>query len=248
MTALTCFKAYDIRGRLGIDLDENIAYRIGAAFAVALEAKTVILGRDVRASSEELSKSVAQGLIDQGCDVLDVGLSGTEEMYFATTHFGADGGICVTASHNPMDYNGMKMVRTGSAPLDAATGLQRIKELSEANAFEKSPTLGKIIDVSEGARAAYVERTCQFVDISALKALKILVNAGHGTAGPTFDAIAARLADLRAPLHFERIFHEPDGSFPQGIPNPLLPENRPATSRRASKSPNTAVADKDPSL
>jgi phosphomannomutase len=224
MTALTCFKAYDIRGRLGIDLDENIAYRIGAAFAVALEAKTVILGRDVRASSEELSKSVAQGLIDQGCDVLDVGLSGTEEMYFAT------------------------MVRTGSAPLDAATGLQRIKELSEANAFEKSPTLGKIIDVSEGARAAYVERTCQFVDISALKALKILVNAGHGTAGPTFDAIAARLADLRAPLHFERIFHEPDGSFPQGIPNPLLPENRPATSRRASKSPNTAVADKDPSL
>ena len=111
MSDLTCFKAYDIRGRLGIDLDENIAYRIRAAFAVALEAKTVILGRDVRASSEELARSVTQGLIDQGCDVIDLGLSGTEEMYFATTHFGADGGICVTASHNPMDYNGMKMVR-----------------------------------------------------------------------------------------------------------------------------------------
>jgi phosphomannomutase len=229
MTPLTCFKAYDIRGRLGIDLDECIAYRIGAAFAVALNAKTVVLGRDVRASSEALAKGVAQGLIDQGCDVLDLGLSGTEGMYFATTHFGADGGICVTASHNPMDYNGMKMVRAGSAPLDAATGLARIKELAEINAFEKRAEPGKMRDVAGEARAAYVERICQFVDISALKPLKILVNAGHGTAGPTFDAIADRLAELGAPLVFERLFHEPDGSFPQGIPNPLLPENRPAT-------------------
>ena len=229
MTPLTCFKAYDIRGRLGIDLDESIAYRIGAAFAVALGAKTVILGRDVRASSEELAKSVAQGLIDQGCDVLDLGVSGTEEMYFATTHFGADGGICVTASHNPMDYNGMKMVRAGSAPLDAASGLARIKELAEANTFEKSASLANIRDVAEEARAAYVESICQVVDVPALKPLKILVNAGHGTAGPTCDAIADRLADLGAPLVFERLFHEPDGTFPQGIPNPLLPENRPAT-------------------
>ena len=229
MSNLTCFKAYDIRGRLGINLDEDIAYRIGAAFAVALKAKTVILGRDVRASSEELAKSVAQGLIDQGCEVLDLGLSGTEEMYFATTHFGADGGICVTASHNPMDYNGMKMVRAGSAPLDAASGLARIKELAEANPFKNNATIGKIRDVAEKARAAYVTRICRFVDISALKPLKILVNAGHGTAGPTFDAIAERLAYLGAPLVFERRFHEPDGTFPQGIPNPLLPENRPAT-------------------
>ena len=229
MTPLTCFKVYDIRGRLGIDLDENISYRIGAAFAVALEAKTVVLGRDIRASSEELAKSVAQGLIDQGCDVLDLGLSGTEEMYFASTHFGADGGICVTASHNPMDYNGIKMVRAGSAPLDAASGLASIKELAEANAFEKRATIGKLHDIAEEARAAYVERICQFVDRSALKPLKILVNAGHGTAGPTFDAIAARLTDLGAPLVFERLFHEPDGTLPQGIPNPLLPENRPAS-------------------
>lgn len=150
-------------------------------------------------------------------------------MYFATTHFGADGGICVTASHNPMDYNGMKMVRARSAPLDAASGLARIKELAEANEFEKRATLGKVRNTAEEARAAYVERICQFVDISALKPLKILVNAGHGAAGPTFDAIAARLADLGAPLVFERLFHEPDGSFPQGIPNPLIPENRPAT-------------------
>lgn len=229
MTPLTCFKAYDIRGRLGMDLNEGIAYWIGSAFAVALNAKTVVLGRDIRASSEALANCVTQGLIDQGCEVLDLGLSGTEEMYLATNHFGSDGGICVTASHNPMDYNGMKMVRAGSAPLDAASGLARIKELAEANAFEKRATIGKIRDVAEEARAAYVERICQFVDISALKPLKILVNAGHGTAGPTFDAIAERLAELGAPLQFERIFHEPDGTFPQGIPNPLLPENRTTT-------------------
>ncbi len=227
--ALTCFKAYDIRGCLGLDLDENIAYRISRAFAVTLNAKKVVLGRDVRASSEALAKSVVRGLIDQGCDVLDLGLSGTEEMYFATTHFGADGGICVTASHNPMDYNGMKMVRVGSAPLDAASGLACIKELAEANEFESNATTGKMRDVAGEARAAYVKRILQFVDIYALKPLKILVNAGHGTAGPTFDAIAGRLAELGAPLVFERLFHEPDGTFPKGIPNPLLPENRPAT-------------------
>lgn len=227
--ALTCFKAYDVRGRLGIDLDEGIAYRIGAAFAVALNAKTVVLGRDVRASSEALAKCVVQGLIDQGCEVLDLGLSGTEEMYFATTHFGADGGICVTASHNPMDYNGMKMVRAGSAPLDAASGLARIKGLAEGDALAKNAILGKVRNVAEEARPAYVERICHFVDASALKPLKILINAGHGTAGPTFDAIAERLAELGAPLVFERLFHEPDGTFPQGIPNPLLPENRPVT-------------------
>jgi phosphomannomutase len=227
--ALTCFKAYDIRGRLGIDLDDDIAYRIGAAFAVALNAKTVVLGRDVRASSEALAQSVAQGLIEQGCEVLDLGLSGTEEMYFATTHFGADGGICVTASHNPMDYNGMKMVRAGSAPLDAASGLARIKELAEVNAFEKSNQRGTIRDVAAEARSAYVERICEFADVTAMKPLKILVNTGHGAAGPTFDAIEARLADLGSPLTFVRLFHEPNGSFPQGIPNPLLPENRPQT-------------------
>ena len=229
MTLLTCFKAYDIRGRLGVDLDEDIAYRIGAAFAVALNAKTVVLGRDVRASSEALASSVAKGLMDQGCEVLDLGLSGTEEMYFATTHFGADGGICVTASHNPMDYNGMKMVRTGSAPLDAASGLARIKDLAEKDSFAKATDPGKIRHVAAEARTSYVDCICQFVDVSALKPLKILVNAAHGTAGPTFDAIATQLAERGSPCVFDRLFHEPDGTFPLGIPNPLLPENQPAT-------------------
>ncbi len=231
MTALTCFKAYDVRGQLGVDLDEAIAYRIGRGFARALGAKTVVLGRDVRASSESLSASVARALVDEGCRVLDLGLSGTEEMYFATSHFGADGGICVTASHNPMDYNGMKMVRAGSAPLDAATGLAQIRNLAEADAFGAAISGGSTEDVAAEARAAYVERVASFVDVADLKPLKILVNAGHGAAGPCFDAIADRLEALGAPLQFERLFHEPDGSFPQGIPNPLLPENRPATAQ-----------------
>ena len=236
MSALTCFKAYDIRGRLGVDLDAGIAYRIGRAFAEALGAKSVVLGRDVRASSEELAASVARGVMDAGCDVLDLGLAGTEEMYFATTHFKADGGICVTASHNPMDYNGMKMVRAGSAPLDTATGLARIKTLAENNAFTDAGTAGTMRNVSVAARAAYVDCMMSFVDVGALKPLKILVNAGHGTAGPTFDAIAEKLTELGAPLTFERLFHTPDGSFPQGIPNPLLPENRPASASAVTKS------------
>ncbi len=231
MSELTCFKAYDIRGRLGVDLDEGIAYRVGRGFARVLDAKRIVLGRDVRASSEELSNAVARGLTDEGVEVLDLGLSGTEEMYGATGHFGADGGICVTASHNPMDYNGMKMVQKGSAPLDTETGLGAVKTLAEADDFGAAKTGGKITDISAEARTAYVERVLSFVDASALKPLKILVNAGHGAAGPSFDAIADKLAASGAPLEFIRVYHEPDGTFPQGIPNPLLPENQPQTSK-----------------
>ncbi|MCC5969245.1 MAG: phosphomannomutase [Pararhodobacter sp.] len=230
--SLTCFKAYDIRGRLGVDLDEGIAYRIGRGFARALGARRVVLGRDIRASSEALAAQVARALVAEGCEVLDLGLSGTEEMYFATTHFGADGGICVTASHNPMDYNGMKMVRAGSAPLDAATGLSSIRALAEADDFGPEQSGGSLRDVAATARAAYVDCVLGFVDISALKPLKIVVNAGNGAAGPCFDAIADALAARGAPLTFIRMHHDPDGSFPNGIPNPLLVENRPPTSER----------------
>lgn len=232
MSALTCFKTYDIRGRLGVDLDEGIAYRIGRGFARALGAQRVVLGRDIRASSEALAAQVARALVDDGCEVLDLGLSGTEEMYFATTHLEADGGVCVTASHNPMDYNGMKMVRAGSAPLDAATGLSSIKALAEADDCGPTRQGGSLRDVSTQARAAYVERVLSFVDIAALKPLKIVVNAGNGAAGPTFDAIADALSVKGAPLSFIRMHHQPDGSFPNGIPNPLLPENRPPTADR----------------
>ena len=226
---LTCFKAYDIRGRLGIDLDATIAGRIGRGFARALEARRVVLGRDCRASSADLAQAVAAALIAEGVEVMDLGLSGTEEMYFATSHFGADGGICVTASHNPMDWNGMKMVRAGSAPLDAETGLRRIEALAAADRFGAARPGGSLRDVAAEARTAYVARVLSLVDVAALGPLKILVNAGNGAAGPTFDAIAEELAARGAALHVTRMHHAPDGRFPNGIPNPLLPENQPAT-------------------
>ncbi|MEO8241337.1 MAG: phosphomannomutase [bacterium] len=226
---LTCFKAYDIRGRLGVDLDEKIAYRVGRAFVRALGAKKVVIGRDCRASSQVLAEAVTAAMLAEGAEVLDLGLAGTEEMYHANTHFGADGGITVTASHNPIDYNGMKMVRKGSAPLDAASGLTAIRTLAEADNFGPAQIGGQHRDVSVQARSAYVETVLSFVDIAALAPLTILVNAGNGTAGPTFDAIAAGLERLGSPLKFVRMYHEPDSSFPHGIPNPLLPENRPPT-------------------
>lgn len=229
MTPLTCFKANDIRGRLDVDLDAEIAYRIGRAFAEVLEARTVVLGRDIRTSSKMLSDAVASALVDAGCEVWDLGLSGTEEMYHATAHFGADGGICVTASHNPMDFNGIKLVQAGSAPLNGNRGLGRIKARAEAVDFAPRRAGGQTTDISERARAAYVECVVSFADFNTLKPLRILVNAGHGTAGPTFDSIAAQLSHKGSPLRFERLFHTPDGSFPQGIPNPLLPENHAAT-------------------
>jgi phosphomannomutase len=193
----------------------------------ALGARSVVVGRDVRASSEALAAALVDGIVEAGADVLDLGLCGTEEMYFATTHFGADGGIEVTASHNPIDYNGMKIVRKGSAPLDAATGLAEIRRLAEEGAPAAGPR-GRVRP-AEGARAAYVERVLSFVDAAALRPLKILVNAGNGAAGPTFDAIAAALAASGAPIEWVRMHHAPDGAFPNGIPNPLLPENQPAT-------------------
>lgn len=229
MTApLTCFKAYDIRGRLGIDLDETIARRIGRAFGETLGARRVVLGRDIRASSESLATAVAEGLIQTGAEVLDLGLCGTEEVYFATGHLGADGGICVTASHNPMDYNGMKLVQAGAAPLDPATTMAAIRALAERQDFA-APRPGSRITDARATRAAYVDRVLSFTDISALRPLHILVNCGNGAAGPTFDAIATALEAKGAPLRFTRMHHAPNGSFPNGIPNPLLPENQPTT-------------------
>lgn len=227
MENYSCFKAYDIRGKLGAELNDEVAERIGRAFGQVLAAKRVVLGRDCRASSAALAAAVAKGLMAAGVEVLDLGLCGTEEMYFATTALDACGGIEVTASHNPMDYNGMKMVQRGSAPLDAASGLSDIKALAESGAFEIKP-VGKLSDASD-VRGAFVEKVLEFVDVAALRPLKIVVNAGNGTAGPTFDAIAAVLEARGAPLEFIRMHHAPDGSFPNGIPNPLLPENQPMT-------------------
>ena len=228
--SLTCFKAYDIRGRIGSELDASVARRIARGFARVLDARCVVVGRDCRESSDSLANAVMRALVDEGVTVVDLGLCGTEEMYFATTHFGADGGIEVTASHNPMDYNGMKLVRAGSAPLDAATGLAAIRALAESDDFGPARP-GGMIRPGDGARAAYVARVMTFVQPIDLAPLHILINSGNGTAGPTFDAIAASLAAAGAALRFTRMHHEPDGTFPHGIPNPLLPENQPQTSR-----------------
>lgn len=228
MTALACFKAYDIRGRLGIDLDEGIAFRIGRGFARALGARRVVLGRDARASSPALMRAVAQGLAAEGAEVLDLGLCGTEEMYFATSHFGADGGIEVTASHNPIDWNGMKMVRKASAPLDAASGLDAIRALAEADEFGPAGTAAPR-EVAVQARAAYVACVMGFADLAALRPLTILIDCGNGAAGPTFDAVAAALDRAGGPLRFILRHADPDPAFPHGIPNPLLPENQPGT-------------------
>ena len=229
MANLTCFKTYDIRGRLGVELNEAIAALIGRAFGQAMAARSVVLGRDCRESSQALAAAVTLGLREAGVDVLDLGLCGTEEMYLAVTQFGADGGIEVTASHNPMDYNGMKLVQAGSAPLDVAGGLGRIRALAEGGVFAAADRIGGRQDIGAVARAAYVDKVLSFVDVAALRPMKILVNAGNGAAGPTFEAIAAGLAARGAPLQFERMFLDPDGRFPNGIPNPLLVENQPVT-------------------
>ena len=227
---ITCFKAYDVRGELGKNLDADVAYRIGRAIAQARGAKRVVVGRDSRESSPELAAALIEGLTDGGADVLDLGLAGTEEVYFHTGFHDTDGGIEVTASHNPINYNGMKIVGRGSAPLDPATELPPIVELATGGSFAPA-TKGSVTDFS-GARADYARAMADFVDVSVLKPMKILVNAGNGTAGPTFDAIAAELEKRGAPLTFVRMHHNVDSSFPNGIPNPLLDENQPPTVER----------------
>lgn len=221
---ITCFKAYDVRGQLGIDLDADVVWRIGRAFAQARKAKTVVVGRDSRETSPELAAALIRGLTEGGADVLDLGLAGTEEVYFATGFYGADGGIEVTASHNPIDYNGLKMVGPGSAPLDPATELPPIADLAKSGDFTGA-TVGRVTENPQ-ARADYARALADFIDVGALRPLKVLVNAGNGTAGPTFDALAAELERRGAPLTFVRVNHNPDSSFPNGIPNPLLDENQ----------------------
>lgn len=225
MRALTCFKAYDIRGIVGQDLTPEIAFSIGRSFAQTLGATRVVIGRDCRPSSIELLMATASGMMAAGANVLDLGLCGTEEVYHATTHFDADGGIEITASHNPAEYNGMKMVRRNSAPLDPATDLASIQLLAESGLFTTAKT-GKLYP-ADGARDAYVAHVMRFIDAAALKPLTILVNAGNGAAGPTFDALAKALSHTN--LRFVRHNHTPDDSFPNGVPNPQLVQNHAMT-------------------
>lgn len=221
MEEITCFKAYDVRGRVPDQLNEDIARRIGRAFAEVVKPSQVVVGHDIRLSSEAIKGAVTQGLLEQGVDVYDIGLCGTEEIYFATSHAGMDGGIAVTASHNPKDYNGMKFVREESRPISSDTGLLDIKALAEKNAFTAADKPGQLhtLDTSQ----AYVDHLLSYVDVDNLKPLKVVVDSGNGGAGRVVDLLESRL-----PFEFIKLHHEPDGNFPNGVPNPLLPENRTA--------------------
>jgi phosphomannomutase len=221
---IKCFKAYDIRGRVPEELNEEVAYRVGRATVEYLEARSMVVGHDIRLTSPSLTEALMQGMTEAGADVTFIGQCGTEEVYFATFALGVDGGICVTASHNPMDYNGMKLVRRGSQPISNDSGLLDIRALAESGIFRAAPQVGRVI--RKDMRAEYVEHLLGYVDVNRIKPLKVVVNAGNGGAGAVVDALEPHL-----PLQFIKIHHQPDGNFPNGIPNPMLVENQHVTSR-----------------
>ncbi|WP_075675431.1 phosphomannomutase [Stenotrophomonas sp. TD3] len=219
---LPAFKAYDIRGRVPEELNEDLARRIGVALAAQLAPGPVVLGHDVRLTSPALQDALAAGLRGTGREVIDIGLCGTEEVYFQTDHLGAAGGVMVTASHNPMDYNGMKLVKENARPISSDTGLFAISDAVAADTSEAQPP--RAGQSAQHDKSAYIQHLLSYVDAGKLRPLKLVVNAGNGGAGAIVDLLAPHL-----PFEFIRICHEPDGSFPNGIPNPLLPENRAAT-------------------
>ncbi len=227
MTTLTCFKAYDIRGQLGVELNEEITYRIGRAFAEFLKPKKVCVGGDVRLTSESLKMALANGLMDSGVDVVDLGLIGTEEVYFATKDLGLDGGIMVTASHNPIDYNGMKMVRADSKPISNDTGLQDIRKLAEANNFSEPPNKGVLTQLDHSP--AYVDHVLSYLDAEDVRPMKLVVNAGNGAACDTVNRIETAMKERNIPIEFVKLYNDPDGTFPNGIPNPIIVEQQAVT-------------------
>ena len=229
MTELTCFKAYDVRGEIGVNIDEDVAYRIGRAVAQHFSAKSVVIGFDARESSPAFAAAAARGAMDAGADVLDIGMAGTEEMYWAVTEFGACAGIEVTASHNPINYNGMKIVKSGSRPLEDAEDFQKIKVLAVSQEWISPAQTGQLRNVAVEARRSYADKVLSFVDVAKLRRLKLVINSGNGAAGPTVDEIIERLKAQGAPVEFVWVHHEPDSTFPNGIPNPLLSANHAAT-------------------
>ncbi len=217
------FKAYDIRGRVPDELNTEVAHAIGRAYAQFLRPERVVVGHDIRLSSPEMASALIDGLRTAGVDVAEIGVSGTEEIYFATDHFGFDGGIAVTASHNPKDYNGMKLVREASKPISGDTGLNDIRDMVGQNSFAAAAsTPGSVSTLDH--RPAYIEALLSYVDLDAVKPLKIVANPGNGGAGIVMQDLAARL-----PIEMTEVHFEPDGEFPNGVPNPLLEENRAPT-------------------
>lgn len=228
MNSLKCFKAYDVRGKLGEELNEEIAYRIGRAFAQYLNAKKVVVGSDVRASSNALKMAITRGLIDAGTDVIDIGQTGTEEVYFAAFYLNMDGAIEVTASHNPIDYNGMKFVGHKAKPISSDSGLKKIKYIAENQEYTNPLKKGVIHKVS--ILDEYVKHLLSYINLSNMRDLKLLVNAGNGAAGHVIDAIEEYFRNGNIPIKFIKLYHKVDSTFPNGIPNPLLVENQTTTS------------------
>ncbi len=224
MGKISCFKAYDVRGRVPEELDPDLAYRIGRAYAAFLHPSRVALGRDVRASSLPLALAVSAGLRDCGVEILDLGLCGTEQVYFYTARLELDGGLMITASHNPPEYNGLKLVREQARPLSGDSGLGNLETLT-AGALPPLPSRRRGALLPTEAFRAYVAHLLSYVDPATLRPLTVVVNAGNGCAGPVLDRLEKQL-----PFRFIKINHEPDPGFPNGVPNPLLPENRQATS------------------
>lgn len=225
---ISCFKAYDVRGELDVNLDNAIAYRIGRAFAQYLndgkENPVIVVGSDIRPSSESLKQSAVDGITDAGVDVIDLGMVGTEEVYFATSHYGAIGGIEVTASHNPINYNGLKMVRKNSRPISGDTGLADIRAIAERGEFVVADK-GRVTLNTD--KTAYIDKLMSFTDTTKFTPKKIVVNSGNGSAGPVVDELQKRLGDN---IELIKVHHTPDGSFPNGIPNPMIVANQKATS------------------
>jgi len=220
---ITCFKAYDARGKVPDELNEDIAYRVGRAYAEFIQPGQVAVGRDARLSSDKLFDALSKGLMESGVDVLDLGLCGTEAVYFATFHKHLDGGIMITASHNPSDYNGFKFVRHGARPISADSGLVDIRQIAETGAFSPPTRTGELI--ATDLRDAYISHLLGYLpNINALKSFKIIANSGNGVSGPTIDLLEPHL-----PFEFVKVQHEADGNFPNGVPNPMLPEGRTAT-------------------
>lgn len=222
----TCFKAYDIRGRVPEELNPELAYNIGRAFFAVYGVSKVVLGHDMRLSSESLIDALAQGLTDVGVDVIHLGLCGTEEIYHATFSLekdGVDGGIIVTASHNPADYNGLKFVVKGAQPVTGTSGLDEMGRLIAQNELPAmNDKKGMVTQIDH--KAEYVSHLLGYINTDGLKPLKLVVNSGNGCAGKTVDQLGESL-----PFDFVKIHHEPDGTFPNGVPNPLLHENRQET-------------------
>ncbi|QSP96472.1 phosphomannomutase [Marinobacter salinisoli] len=221
MMDLSCFKAYDLRGQVPEQLNPDLAERIGRAYVDVTGAKKVIVGYDIRLSSPDIATALSDGLRAAGANVYDIGLCGTEQVYFATSHYEMDGGIMVTASHNPKNHNGMKMVGPESRPISSDNGLNDIRD-RVLEPFTDASEQGSYETLD--AMDAYVEHLLGYIDTASLKPLTIVANAGNGGAGLVIDQLEKHL-----PFRFVKVHHEADGNFPNGVPNPILPENRSAT-------------------